>query len=317
MVRKWTPESKERLKFELGCTSWLTLTEPHGEDVNGALQCVTAYVNHIKDQVAPARKVRCYANNKPWISSDLKSLLNKKKRAFKAWDMDGVKEVQKDIKKALREGRNIHKAKLEDKLQRNNVREVWSGMRAITGYKLATGEEEGSLKRVNEMNEHFIRLGLAPLAQSPSAPVTTSDTQIIQPLPPFPSLSPTPPELTGTHPGLIITADQMILELCHSQEPPNPVTILHHLDRIKPPLCKGWRVMQAKDFLQYGKLEEFVSSVSETASGLLSYRHRAVLTLELQRTPVLSSSRFHSRNNMATSGTSFLGSGGGVSPSSR
>ncbi|KAJ8366869.1 hypothetical protein AAFF_G00338630 [Aldrovandia affinis] len=40
--------------------------------------------------------------------------------------------------------------------------------------------------------------------------------------------------------------------------------------------------MQAKDFLQYGKLEEFVSSVSETASGLLSYRHRAVLTLELQ-----------------------------------
>ncbi|KAJ8367702.1 hypothetical protein AAFF_G00311330 [Aldrovandia affinis] len=145
MVRKWTPESKERLKLELGCTSWLTLTEPHGEDVNGALQCVTAYVNHIKDQVAPARK--------------------------------------KDIKKALREGRNIHKAKLEDKLQRNNGREVWSGMRLITGYKLATGEEEGSLERANEMNEHFIRLGLAPLAQSPSAPVTTPDTQIIQPLP--------------------------------------------------------------------------------------------------------------------------------------
>ncbi|KAJ8394907.1 hypothetical protein AAFF_G00040300 [Aldrovandia affinis] len=132
MVRRWTPESKERLKFELGCTLWLTLTEPHGEDVNGALQCVTAYVNHIKDKVAPARMVRCYANNKPWISSDLKSLLNKKKRAFKARDMVGVKEVQKDIKKALREGRNIHKAKLEDKLQRNNVREVWSGMRSIT-----------------------------------------------------------------------------------------------------------------------------------------------------------------------------------------
>ncbi|KAJ8366832.1 hypothetical protein AAFF_G00338990 [Aldrovandia affinis] len=29
MVRKWTPESKERLKFELGCMSWLTLPEPH------------------------------------------------------------------------------------------------------------------------------------------------------------------------------------------------------------------------------------------------------------------------------------------------
>ncbi|KAJ8371971.1 hypothetical protein AAFF_G00297930, partial [Aldrovandia affinis] len=79
-------------------------------------------------------------------------------------------------------------------------------MRSITGYKLATGEEEGSLDRANEMNEHFIRLGLAPLVQSPSAPVTTPDTQFIQLLPPFPSLSPTPPELTGTH--LIITADQ-------------------------------------------------------------------------------------------------------------
>ncbi|KAG9330668.1 hypothetical protein JZ751_022528 [Albula glossodonta] len=43
-----------------------------------------------------------------------------------------------------------------------------------------------------------------------------------------------------------------------------------------------WQVMQRKDVLHYGKLEEFVSSISEMVPGLLSYRHRAKLTLGLQ-----------------------------------
>ncbi|KAJ8361725.1 hypothetical protein AAFF_G00429470 [Aldrovandia affinis] len=52
-------------------------------------------------------------------------------------------------------------------------------------------------------------------------------------------------------------------------------------------LAAKWRVMQAKNVLQYGKLEEYLSSVSETAPGLLSYRHRAVLTLGLRAWMIL------------------------------
>ncbi|KAG7462139.1 hypothetical protein MATL_G00199520 [Megalops atlanticus] len=48
-----------------------------------------------------------------------------------------------------------------------------------------------------------------------------------------------------------------------------------------------WKVVQRKDVLHYGKLEEFVTSVSEMVPGLLSYRHRAKLALGLRARLIL------------------------------
>lgn len=38
------------------------------------------------DIVIPVRSVRCFANNKPWITSAIKGLLSQKKKAFKDGD---------------------------------------------------------------------------------------------------------------------------------------------------------------------------------------------------------------------------------------
>ncbi|KAI3367914.1 hypothetical protein L3Q82_026747, partial [Scortum barcoo] len=40
------------------------------------------------------RSVRCFANNKPWITSDIKGLLNQKKKAFKDGDTQEIKQIQ-------------------------------------------------------------------------------------------------------------------------------------------------------------------------------------------------------------------------------
>lgn len=55
---------------------------------------------------------------------------------------------------------------------------------------------------------------------------------------------------------------------------------------LAPPLrlvsAAVWKVMQQRDAMHYGKLEEFVTSVSETVPGLLSYRHQAKLCVGLR-----------------------------------
>ncbi|XP_036453562.1 LOW QUALITY PROTEIN: TERF1-interacting nuclear factor 2 [Colossoma macropomum] len=60
---------------------------------------------------------------------------------------------------------------------------------------------------------------------------------------------------------------------------------------LAPPLrlvsAAVWKVMQQRDVMHYGKLEEFVTSVSETVPGLLSYRHQAKLTVGLQARLIL------------------------------
>ena len=51
-------------------------------DMDRRVSTITDYINFCRDTVIPLGTVRCYPNNKPWITSDIKGLLNQKKRAF-------------------------------------------------------------------------------------------------------------------------------------------------------------------------------------------------------------------------------------------
>ena len=42
---------------------------------------ITVYINFCVDGIVPARTVRCYPNNKPWVTKDIKAVLNQKKKA--------------------------------------------------------------------------------------------------------------------------------------------------------------------------------------------------------------------------------------------
>ena len=61
-----------------------------------SLECVTDDINFCVDNIIPIRTVRCFPNNKPWTTSDLKELLSLKKKAFKEGDRELLRSVQKD-----------------------------------------------------------------------------------------------------------------------------------------------------------------------------------------------------------------------------
>ena len=75
------------------------------------------------DNTIPTKEFRCYPNNKPWVTSDLKALLNERKRAFRSGDLQSI-----------RESKDYYRRKLEYKLE-NNTRDIWSGMREITSFQ--------------------------------------------------------------------------------------------------------------------------------------------------------------------------------------
>lgn len=133
MVRRWTQEADEALQDCSDCTDWDALGQPHREDINNMTECISDYIRFCEDTILPQRTVRCFPNNKPWITSDLKALLNDKKRAFRSEDRGELKRVQHLLRDKLRECKNTYRKKLETQLQQNNMREVWSGMREITG----------------------------------------------------------------------------------------------------------------------------------------------------------------------------------------
>ena len=125
------------------------------------------------DIVVSTKTVCCFSNNKPWITSNVKDLLNKKKRAFKEGDQAELKHVQK--------------------LQENNMREVWDDMKTITGCKKSSSTVEGDVVRANQFNHFYNRF------ENPAPVVNACPTPIPVPHPPAAAIcsphatTPTPP----------------------------------------------------------------------------------------------------------------------------
>lgn len=104
-VRRWSPEVEAKLQDCFNCTDWNILLETHGDDIGGASQCLTDYMTFCRDVVVPVKTERCYPNNRPWITSKVKEVLNRKTRAFKSGVQEEIKRVQRELKLCLREAK--------------------------------------------------------------------------------------------------------------------------------------------------------------------------------------------------------------------
>ncbi len=160
------------------------------------------------DVVVPTRTVRCFSNNIPWITSHIKDLLNQKKRAFRNGDQEQLRRIQKELKVQLKEAKDIYRWKVEQKLQQNSTREVWDGMKTITGYCSKRGSTvEGYWEKANQLNKFFNRFDCpsptavtCPRATPQPPPINTAGCEETTPSSPFPlstDTSPPPDTLWG------------------------------------------------------------------------------------------------------------------------
>ncbi|TWW77451.1 hypothetical protein D4764_12G0008410 [Takifugu flavidus] len=170
-IRRWTPEAEEALKDCFNITDWDVLLVEHEEDIDGMTDRLTDYLNFCVDVVVPTKTVQCYPNNKPWVTQEVKDVLNKKKKAFRNKDREKMKEAQREVKRCLKEAKNTYRKKVEKKLADNNMRDVWEGVRTITGHKAKTSTEEGGVERANDLNQ-FFNSSRAPLYPPSLQPAT-------------------------------------------------------------------------------------------------------------------------------------------------
>ena len=141
----------ESLQGALEATDWEALYKPHGKDIDGITDCISDYIGFCIDNTIPTKEVCCYPNNKPWVTSNLKVLPNEKKRAFRSGDHAEVKRVHRELKLSIRESEENYRRKLESKLENNNTRGVWRGMREITSFQRKGGRTaKGNKQRANE-----------------------------------------------------------------------------------------------------------------------------------------------------------------------
>ena len=104
-----------------------------------------------------------------WITSDIKDLLNQRKRSRMGMEKGGG-VYNGELKKTLRQAKVEYKKKVERQLENNNTKELWRGMRTITGYRLKNSQSvEGDDDRANTFNR-FDSVVFPPLLLLPPPP---------------------------------------------------------------------------------------------------------------------------------------------------
>ncbi|PWA26303.1 hypothetical protein CCH79_00018808 [Gambusia affinis] len=131
-------------------------------------------------------------NNKLWVTKEIKTILNKKQRAFRDGNSDDLTVIQRCLKVKVGRTKEDYKRKLGRKLQQKNTRHVWRGMRTITQFRSAgCGVVEGNVDRAIELNLFFNRFDTVAPAPPPHTP--NNATAAVQ------ELSPPTPHCHSSH----------------------------------------------------------------------------------------------------------------------
>ena len=134
-IKNWSDiNACETLQGLFEATDWDMFVDSSA-DINELTDVVTSWSSYCESIVIPDKIIKVYPNSKPWISKSLRSLLQKKRKAFREGNTGELKSLQKEIKREVKIGKINYKNKIEAQLKANNLGSAWDGMKTITGLK--------------------------------------------------------------------------------------------------------------------------------------------------------------------------------------
>ena len=74
-VNVWSVDNVETLKGCFMCTDWGVFTQDN-PDINTATDSVTDYIKFCIETVIPKKTVKCFPNNKPYITKEIKDCIH-------------------------------------------------------------------------------------------------------------------------------------------------------------------------------------------------------------------------------------------------
>ena len=162
-IQVWNDDACEELRGCFECTDWSVFFDAC-DDVDELNDCVTEYVKYCENLVCERKEVVCYANNKPWVTKELKTLLNQKKYIFAKGNKLELKSKQREIKKEIVRCKEKYKEKLESCFYSGKIKETWKSLKTIINW---TQKKTATPDNINldELNKFYSRFDLVDNSQ--------------------------------------------------------------------------------------------------------------------------------------------------------
>ncbi len=178
-ITTWPEDALFQLQDCFEHTDW-SIFEHH--DLTVYTEAVLKYITFCMETVTVVRHIRVFPNQKPWMTSEVKSLLRSRNIAFRSGDKDLYSAARAELKRGIRKAKMDYKRVLEDHLSNNNPRQVWQGIQQLTNFREQTSSAmDSSTALAEELNTFFARFeSTAPQPQA--APPLTQSARSYDPL---------------------------------------------------------------------------------------------------------------------------------------
>ena len=126
----WSEDSISSLQACFECTDW-DCFQDSTDNIDELVDTVSSYITFCVDSVIPTRNSVHYPNNKPWVTKELKSVINKKNRTFYTGNLWEKKAVSKEVKKEIRKAKMKYREKVEKLYSGGDLRAAWKGIKSM------------------------------------------------------------------------------------------------------------------------------------------------------------------------------------------
>ena len=114
--------------------------------------------NFCVDSVIPTKTVFTFANNKPWVTKEVKEVINKKKATLSNKDVN-LRSIQRELNSVIKVAKRSYKEKVEKLFKSNQTCDAWKGLKQLSGFvkKNCLPEPEDVNEYVNDLNKFYAR----------------------------------------------------------------------------------------------------------------------------------------------------------------
>ena len=161
-IQLWNSETECILQDCFATTDWdvfkaAATLEDSSVSVQDYAEYVTGYISTCVDNIVPTIRVKKFPNQKPWINTQVRSMLRARSIAHTSGNEAEYKAAKYGLRKAITAAKRQYREKLDGFYSTADSGRMWRGLQHITDYKTTTGTISSADSLPDDLNAYYTR----------------------------------------------------------------------------------------------------------------------------------------------------------------
>ncbi|KAL0168115.1 hypothetical protein M9458_036337 [Cirrhinus mrigala] len=139
-IKVWPDDATSTLQDCFQCADWNMFREAatynNHTDLHEYAETVPAYIKKCIDDVTVTKTITTCANQKPWMTAEVRGLLKTRDDAFRSGDKAALKTARANLSRGIKQAKCLYAQKINNHFtDSKDTRSLWQAIQTITDYK--------------------------------------------------------------------------------------------------------------------------------------------------------------------------------------